>query len=316
MSTIRSSSDRNRSFVTRALEEYGSLQGILFLLPTLILLVLVVGWPVINYGILLSFKEYTLSVSTADPWVGLQNYKYWLMGAGTSILLFSVKQTLLFTLVVVPLDLLLAMGAALVMNEKMPARPLFRGLVLAGYAAPPVAAGLTWALMEQAAVYGVVFQAINALPFLSIPVSGGMTSNTPWAFWSVVIPMMWRDFAFMYIVLLAGLQSIPSSLYEMATVDGAGPIRRFRYITIPHLRTVLLTVIMIRTVFTIGEFALPWAVTEGGPVNYTTFVSILLWERAFLRWNLGQGAALGMLLVAVLIPLIVIWTKLETEDYA
>lgn len=315
MATTRQYEADERGLLDRILEEYGSAQGLLFLLPTLAILSVIIFWPLINYGILLSFKHYTISPNQVNPFVGLQNYMYWLAGAGTSLLVFSIKQTLLFGLVVLPLTLIMAMGAALVMNEEMPARPLFRGLILAGYAAPPVAAGIVWAIMEQGAVYGIIYQFLNQLPLISIPQSGGMTANTPWAFWAVVIPKMWRDFAFIYVVLLAGIQSVPSSLYEMAKVDGAGPVQRFRYITLPHLRTVLVTVILIRTVFTVGGMATTWAVTGGGPVNYTTFIAVLIFKRAFVSWTLGQAAALGILFALTVIPLIMLWVKLETEDY-
>jgi len=304
---------QERNLADRLLEEYGSFQGVLFLLPTLVLIALVVVYPMIQYGALLSFKQYTLNPNVADPWVGLQNYEYWLLGGGSSLLLFSIKMTLLYELVVVPFDLVVALAAALVMNEAMPGRPLFRGLMLAGYASPPIAAGLLFGIMQQGDTYGVIFHIMDF--FFGIPEAGGITSNTPWAFWGVVIAKVWRDFGFMYIVFLAGVQSIPSSLYEMAKVDGAGPVQRFRYITIPHLRTVLVTVVMIRTVFTVGKLAIPWGVTKGGPVNYTSFVSVLIFKEAFINWTLGRAAALGMMFALVLIPLILIWVKTETEDY-
>lgn len=312
MATVTDRFDRDRGFTDRLLEEYGSLQGFLFLLPTLILLSVILFYPMIFNGLLLSFKHFTLNPNDVNPWVGLANYKYWLLGAGQSLLLFSVKMTLLYGLVVIPLDIVMALGAALVMNETLPARPLWRGLMLAGYAAPPVVAGVVFAAMEQAAVYGIIYQIGNF--FFDIPASGGITSNTPWAFWGVVIAEVWRDFGFMYIVLLAAVQTIPKELYEIATVDGAGPIQRFRHITLPHIRTVLITVVMIRTVFTLGMVDIPWAITKGGPVNFTTFMGVLIFKNAFIQWTMGKAAALGLLFALAVIPLIVLWVRLETGD--
>ena len=314
MATIDQFERRERGFADRLLEEYGSLQGILFLLPTLVLLTFIVFYPMAVNGVLLSFKQFTLNPSEVNPWVGLSNYEYWIFGGGSEVFLFSIKMTLLYELVVVPFDLIVALGAALVMNESLPARPFWRGLMLAGYAAPPVAAGLAFATMSQNATYGIVY---NALDFIfDLPAGGGMTSNTPWAFWGVVLAKVWRDFGFMYVVFLAGVQSIPKELYEISKVDGAGPVQRFRYITLPHLRTVIVTVVMIRTVFTVGKVAIPWAVTQGGPVNYTTFLGVLVFKRAFLRWSMGQAAALGLLFAVALIPLILVWVRTETEDYS
>ncbi len=313
MATIEEQLSRERGLADRVLEEYGGLQGLLFLLPTLVLLTLIVVIPMIQYGFLLSFRQFTLNPDQLNPWVGLTNYEYWLFGGGADLMLFSIKMTLLYELVVVPFDLVVALAAALTMNEAMPARPIFRGIMLAGYAAPPIAAGLLFGIMEQGDTYGVIYQIMDT--FFPIPQAGGITSNTPWAFWGVVIAKVWRDFGFMYIVFLAGVQSIPSSLYEMATVDGAGPVQRFRYITIPHLRTVLVTVVMIRTVFTVGKLAIPWGVTQGGPVNYTSFIAVIIFKQAFVNWSLGRAAALGMMFALVLIPLIFVWIKTETGDY-
>lgn len=303
---------RERGFLDKLLEEYGSLQGVLFLLPTLVLLTVIVFYPMVVNGVMLSFKQFTLDPAQPDPWVGLENYKYWLIGGGSSLFLFSIKMTLLYELVVVPFDLVVALAAALVMNESLPARPLWRGLMLAGYASPAVAAGLAFATMEQAESYGIIYNLLNM--FFDIPQSGGITSNQPWAFWGVVIAKVWRDFGFMYIVFLAGVQSIPKELYEIAKVDGAGPVQRFRYITLPHLRTVIVTVVMIRTVFTVGKIEIPWAITQGGPVNYTTFLGLAVFKKAFLEWSMGQAAALGMLFALMIIPLILLWIKTETED--
>ncbi|MFB6113318.1 MAG: carbohydrate ABC transporter permease [Halodesulfurarchaeum sp.] len=313
MATAQQHESRTRGFVDYLLEEYGSAQGLIFLLPTLALLTFVLFWPMFRYGLLLSFKNYTIGTGV-NPWVGLDNYAYWIVGGGSTVLLFSIKQTIIYGLVVVPFDLVMALIAALVMNEELPARPLLRGLTLAGYAAPPVAAGITWAMMEHAASYGVVYQWLNMLPFISIPSAGGMTATTPWAFWAVILPKVWRDFGFMYVVLLAGVQSIHPSLYEMSKVDGASPIQRFRFITLPHLRTVIVTVVMIRMVFTVGKMAIPWAVTRGGPGNYTNFLGVQIFRSAFVNWNLGRAAALGMMFTAFLIPLILLWVRTETED--
>lgn len=306
--------------VDGVLEEYGSVQGLLFLLPTLVLLAGIVFYPMIQNGLLLSFKNYTLNPSAADPWVGLANYEYWFFGAGQALFLFSIKVTVLYELLVVPFDLVVALGAALLMNERfelpglgIETRAFWRGLMLAGYASPAIAAGLTWGIMEQAAEYGIVYQ--FATMFFDIPASGGIVSNKPWAFWGVVIAKVWRDFGFMYIVFLAGVQSIPSALYEISKVDGANPIQRFRYITLPHLRTVIVTVVMIRTVFTVGKLAIPLATTQGGPVNFTRVLGLVIYDVGFGEWALGRAAALGMLFAVSIIPLILIWVKTETEDY-
>jgi multiple sugar transport system permease protein len=314
VATVSERLDERGGLADWLLDTFGSYQGVAFLLPTFILLTFIVFYPMFFNGILLSFQDYTLNPDVPNPWVGLRNYQYWLLGAGQALFLFSIKMTLMYEFIVIPLDLLMALGAALVLNETLPARPLWRGIMLIGYAAPPVAAGLTFAFMEQAAVYGVIYKIVNAI--FNVPEQGGMIANTPWAFWGVIIAKVWRDFGFMYVVFLAGVQSIPRELYEIAKVDGAGPLQRFRYITLPHLRTIIVTVVMIRTVFTIGKIDIPWAITRGGPTNQTTFWGILIFKEGFIERSLAQAAALGIMLAIVVIPLIIVWVRSETEDTA
>jgi multiple sugar transport system permease protein len=314
MATVSDEIAERRGSIDRLLERFGSLQGLVFLLPTFALLTFIVFYPMFFNGILLSFKEFTISPAEINPWIGLENYRYWLFGAGQALFLFSIKMTLMYEFIVIPLDLIMALGAALVMNETLPARPLWRGIMLTGYAAPPIAAGLTFAFMEQAAVYGIIYKLLNSI--FNIPAQGGMLANTPWAFWGVIIAKVWRDFGFMYIVFLAGVQSIPKELYEIAKVDGAGPVQRFRHITLPHLRTIIVTVVMIRTVFTIGKIDIPWAITRGGPINQTSFWGVLVFKEAFVQRTMGQAAALGVMLALVVIPLVIIWVRSETGDAA
>lgn len=303
----------DRSLASRLLDEYSSLQGLVFIAPTLAILTGIIFWPMFNDAFLLSFKEYTLSLSEPNPWIGLENYRYWITGNGSELLYFSIKQTILYEFIVVPLDLLVAMAIAIVLNENYPARWFWRGFALTGYASPTVAAGLVFAVMADAASYGVIYHLFNF--FFDIPAQGGLTSNSPWAFWVVVFAKVWRDFGFMFIIILAALQSIPDALYEISRVDGAGPFQRFRHITLPHISTAVVTVVMIRTVFTVGKLEIPYAVTRGGPVNQTTVLALLMFRASSgFRENLGRVAALGIMFVLVLVPLIAMWIKLETEE--
>ncbi|MFB6160244.1 MAG: carbohydrate ABC transporter permease [Haloferacaceae archaeon] len=303
----------DRSLFSRLLDEYSSLQGLVFIAPTLAILTGIIFWPMFNDAFLLSFKEYTLSLSEPNPWIGLENYRYWIVGNGSQLLYFSIKQTILYEFIVVPLDLLVAMSIAIVLNENYPARWFWRGFALTGYASPTVAAGLVFAVMADAASYGVVYHLFNF--FFEVSQQGGLTSNSPWAFWVVVFAKVWRDFGFMFIIILAALQSIPDALYEISRVDGAGPFQRFRHITLPHISTAVVTVVMIRTVFTVGKLEIPYAVTRGGPVNQTTVLALLMFRASSgFRENLGRVAALGIMFVVVLVPLIAMWIKLETED--
>ncbi|MFB6197550.1 MAG: carbohydrate ABC transporter permease, partial [Halobacteriaceae archaeon] len=173
----------------------------------------------------MSFRAFTLSPNVADPWVGLENYQYWLIGNGASFLAHSTRITLLLVMVILPLDIIFGLGTAMVVSEKLPVRSFWRGVMLAGYASPSIAAGLVFDLMQKNAPYGIIYNALNTV--FAMPEVGGMASSIPWAFWGLVMATVWRDFGLVYIILLAGLQSVPDELYEISRVDGAGPIQRF-----------------------------------------------------------------------------------------
>lgn len=288
-----------------------STQGLVYLLPTFALLSVILFVPLVEYGILLSFQEYSPG-TPGTTWVGFEHYEYWLLGDGSSLLLLSIKMTFLYEIAVISLVIVLGLATALVFNQPLPARPFLRGLMIAAFATPMAAAAVVWRYLAHPSSYGVIS---NFLTDLGLTFGGGgIMSNAPWAFWIVVTAKVWRDFGFAYIIFLAGLQSIPNSLFEMAKADGAGPIQRFRFIILPHLRSLVLIVVVIRTVPTIANVVLPLGLTGGGPVNYTTFVGLLLFSTGFIKWELARAAALGMMLLAVLIPLIFLWVRLETEE--
>jgi multiple sugar transport system permease protein len=127
----------------------------------------------------------------------------------------------------------------------------------------------------------------------------------PWnARWSIVAANIWRGTPFVAITLLAGLQTIPPSLYEAALLEGAGAWQRFRYITLPMLTPIIAVVMTFSVLFTFSDFQLIWVLTKGGPVYATHLMATLSYQRAIVGGSLGEGAAIATLMIPFLLSAI------------
>jgi multiple sugar transport system permease protein len=223
-----------------------------------------------------------------DRFVGLQNYlrlfsdlHFWQ----------SVRFTLLFVAVSVVLELFFGLIFALVLNETMPGRGLLRVVVLVPWAIPIAVSARVWEL-----VYNYEFGLFNYL------IQWGGLSDSPvnWlgssagAFAAIVISDVWKTTPFMTIILLAGFSTIPQDLYHQARVDGTHFAQRFRYITLPLLRPVIVVALLFRTIDAIRIFDLIYVLTGGGPGGATTSLSLYSF-RYYVSGDFGYGSAVSLI---------------------
>jgi multiple sugar transport system permease protein len=127
------------------------------------------------------------------------------------------------------------------------------------------------------------------------------------ALFSVILVNVWRGTPFFGISILGGLQSIPNELYEAAKIDGASLVQRFRFVTLPGVRDVILLVTMVSTIWTLNDFQIIWVLTRGGPANSTQVLSTLTYSTAFLNLDLGKAVAISVITVPLLL-ILVAWT--------
>ena len=130
--------------------------------------------------------------------------------------------------------------------------------------------------------------------------------------WSIIIVNIWRGFPFFAISLLAGLQSVPSELYDAGKVDGAGVLNRFRHITLPSILPVMAVVTLLSTIWTFNDFAIIWLLTQGGPSGATEVLSTLTYRIAIGGTELGKGVAVSVTLMPLLLLLIILLTRMTT----
>ena len=202
----------------------------------------------------------------------------------------ALWNTMVWTTLSVAGEYALGLASALALAQPVRGRAVFRGIVIVPWVIPIVVAGLDWTWM-LAPDYGVLNLWMVKLGLLSHPVAWlGQTST---ALLTVTLVNVWRSFPFYTISLLAALQAIPADLGEAAALDGAGPLRRFWVITLPHLRTVSLTLISIHVIWTAVNFDFIWVMTGGGPLNSSATVPVLIYRYAMQDHNVGQACALA-----------------------
>lgn len=280
---------------TTKLTRRQALIGYLLLAPITAVLVGLLAYPLVD-ALLMSLHARYIGFDTS-PFVGLDNYAELI---SDSAYWTALKNTVFFAAVAVVLKLVLGMLTAVLLNRKFRGRGLARSVVLIPWALPTVVTVLVWSWMYNDA-YGVINQVLS---FLHLPTPHSWLGDQATAMWSVIAVDVWRGFPFFALIILAGLQSIPADQYEVAAVDGAGRWRQFRYVSWPGIATVTMVATLLSTIWSLNEFPLIWVLTQGGPGDATTVLSVFTFKTAFLGNNLGYGVAVSATLLPVVVLLI------------
>lgn len=274
-----------------------SLLGYALVAPIVICLLILVVYPFV-FAIWISFTN--REIGTEGQFVGLANFVYLSKRP-------EFQKTIVNTIVLVSsvqtLKLVLGMGIALLLNQAIRGRRFWRGLILLPWAMPAFVAYLTWKLMyiPQGGAFNVIAVGLGFgnIDFLSRDL----------AMPSVIMATFWRGFPFWVISFLAAMQSVPQELYEAAAIDGASPTQRFRHITIPGIRHVVLVVVLLSTIWTTNGFENIWLITQGGPSDATmTFPVLAYFGLQTLR--IGEASAVSVAMLPVFTMLALIGVKL------
>jgi multiple sugar transport system permease protein len=255
------------------------------------------------YGIYMSFLDY--SYLRPDHLLDFVGLKHYVSIATDPTFLAAAYRTIIWCAVVVPGGFVVGLSLALLLNEVAGAKMLFRTMVLMPWAAPLIVAGVAWYFIFAPGI-GPLDDLLFRLGMPEMKYMGWLGSQE-FAFPIVMVAQIWRYAPFFAITLLAGLQSIPSDLYEVAEIDGAGMIARFRYITMPLLRPVAAVVLLQGVIASIHNFTLVYVMTRGGPALSTEVLSVYLWRQAFNLAEVGRGAGVGTILVLILSVVGSIW---------
>ncbi len=282
---------RPRRRLRRLLPIYG------LLLPGLVLYGAWAAWPLLS-SFILSFTDWSLTKPLTP--VGLANY---LRALGDPLFWRALSATLGYTVVTVAGQLVLGLGAALLLNRRIPGRSVLRLVYYLPVITSWVIVSLVFTYLYNGQAGALNWLLVDVLHVLDRPVAWLAEPST--ALWAIAVLGIWKGIGWTMVVFLAGLQAVSPELYDAAEVDGAGAWARFRHVTLPELRPTTTFLLVVLTIGGLNAFISIFVMssaatgTVGGPLNSTDVVLTYLWKQSFAQLDLGYGAALSFLLAAV-----------------
>lgn len=285
----------------RLIEKRTHLSGlrlvIIFLLPSIFVVMFTLGYP-ICYGIWISLQKYSLIGGREEAFfVGISNFLYAFIR--DPLFWESLKNTLIYSLGTVGVSFIVGFSIALALHKPIAGRGFWRTLFFFPWVVPGVVVSLLFMWMFNAN-YGVINYFLLKLGVIEEYIGWLLRPNL--AMLVLILITSWKLSPFMMVMLLAGLQTIPKEQVEAAIVDGASGIQLFRYVTIPHLKEVIMIVTLIGLIWEFQEFTYIWVITKGGPVTATTTLPIYIYKTAFRFYDMGYASAIGVIwMVSVLI---------------
>jgi len=261
-------------------------------------------------GFLLSFKKlntFTFSELFGAPWAGLDNYRSILFDTGNPLrdgFFGAVQNTAVYTFWTVGGTLVGGLAVALLLNRPMRGQRLVRTLMLTPWIVPSFVVAVLWQFMWQSDV-GIVNKVLvdytHLLGHRPIWLLG------PNSMWAIVIPSIWRGLPFAMLIFLAGLQAMPTELHEAASIDGAGALKRFRYITLPLLRPLIAVQLLFSVIYAAYQFAIPEIMLGTNPGPDADLMMTLIYRQSFQNNLFGFGAAASTLLMLLMGVWVLVW---------
>ena len=281
--------------------------GLFFMLPTAAFLLLFLVYP-LGLGVWLSFTD--AKIGTPGQFVGLDNYE-WIVG--DSKFQTAVFFTLFYTLVASVIKFAVGLYLALLLNHHMPFKAMIRAVVLIPFIVPTVLSAIAfwWIFDPQFSIVSWTLRKAGLLEG-NINFLGDVWNSR----FSVIFANVWRGVPFIAITLLAGLQTVPASLYEAATLDGATRWQMFVKITYPLLTPIIAVVMTFSVLFTFTDFQLIKVLTNGGPAGATELMATMSYNTAILGGRIGEGAAISTAMVPFLLAAILVsWFGLQKRKW-
>ena len=280
-----------------------------FLVPLVLILFLFLVIPLVKAAIM-SFPYYYVTKPSPNGhyFVGLENYGKVLQD---EYFFNSVKVTLIYIVVTVAGRYIIGFITALLLNTKFLGRGLARALIIIPWAVPEVVACLVWILMYDKD-YGIINFLLNNAGILSHNIA--YLQDVSVALPAAMVVNIWKGFPYVAIMLLAGMQSVSTDLYEAADIDGATTFQKIRYITIPAIRSVSTTVFLLLIIWTIKDYAIAYVLTKGGPSRATELLTIYIQQTGFKYFDFGKASAAGMLMLLVALAFTFFYFKVLNKE--
>lgn len=290
---------RNKTRLKTKLTPYG------FILPACLTILILVVYPIL-YGIYISFFDTNL----VNKWefVGL---RYYFQALTDTSFLHSLWMTVIFTVSVVVGHFFIGFVFASILNMDIRFRTVLRGILILPWLFPDVVIAylFKWILNTQG---GIVNELLLHFGLISDPIGWLSTSAT--AFPCVILVSIWKGYPLVMVQILAGIQTISTDMYEAAEIDGANLWQRFRYVTIPALKPILTTILILDTVWVFKQFTLIWLMTSGGPGSSTMVSAIEIYKNAFSYFKYGLASAQSVYILLICYLIGVVFRRLLRDD--
>lgn len=272
----------------------------LLLLPVYLFVLVGLGFPLI-YSFYLSFFDMQLTRLEDFKFVGLSNY---VALFSDQLFRLSIPATFIYMIGSTVLTVVIAIGLALLLNQPIRGRAIYRVILLVPWAVPPVVNGWMWLWMFNYN-FGAVNHLLTGLGVFSRYLNWlGLTST---AFISLIVAETWKAMPFLTLLLLAKLLDIPRNLYRAAEMDGANTWQRFRHITLPGIKQTLLVVIILQSMWSLKAFDLVFVMTKGQPNDTTAIMNYMVYLQAFEFKNVGYASAAAWVLTAIVLVLTLVY---------
>ena len=302
-SSINSRPTGNRQILRMMRKEW---TAYLFLLPSLLQFAVLMVFPVI-FSFYLSFHEWNI-LEPAKPFVGLDNYTRLL---GDRRVRQAIFNTVYYTVVSVPVTLFCGLLIALLLNNQIRGRGLFRAMYYLPGITSAVAVAVVWKWIFNGD-FGLINYYLMQIGLIDEPIRWLTDPNL--AMPAVIIVSVWGGVGGCMIIYLAGLQAIPDEMYDAAKVDGAGPVRMLFSITIPLLAPATFFLLITSIIGAFQQFGLPYLLTAGGPVGRTTTIAYYLYTSAFKNFEMGYAAAMSYVLFAMIFVFTLLHMRFAYRD--
>ncbi len=281
-------------------------QGQLLIVPAVIIMAVFTVYPLLA-GLWTAFTDQNLLRSQVNV-VGLDNFQRML---ADPVFWESLEHSLVLTTVVVVLQVILGLVLAWAMQQNLPGIGLFRGFIMASWVIPVAATVTMFKFMAQPDIgfINIVLKAIG-LGQYNTYWFGDLTFALPF----IILLHLWRNVPFYGIAFLAAMNAIPKNYYEAAEIDGAGAWDRFRHITLPGIRNMMVVMVTIHVLWTFNNFDFVWLATGGGPVNSTEVLPTYVYRQSWSNYDLGYAASLGTVMFVILMVYFIVYLRVSERQ--
>jgi multiple sugar transport system permease protein len=294
LGTSPTTARRSESLIARMRRHWADY---LYVAPAILVMVLVIGYPLV-YTVYLSFFD-TEARTLEWTYTGISNYDA-ILTDGSLDFWKTTRNTLYWTIGSTFFAFVLGFGSALVVQRQFIGRGIVRAILLIPYVISHVAAAYVWRWLLHSD-YGLVSGTLIEWGVIDRPLVLLDAINN--AMPTLILVNVWKEFPFVMIMLLAGLQTVPDQLLRAARVDGAGPWQQFIHVTVPHLKGVILITTLLLFVVNLNSFTLVWLMTGGGPADATQIWITEIYKQAFTSLRYGLASAYSVILFLIMLSL-------------